>query len=186
MPSLDAGLYLMTQEVLYDGYVKSVNACAFLTEPNPNPQGTGQITLIFFGAVYRLMDNKFKRITDTGRYFSTISLGDTFGCNMLDIPSEIQAKVLKGDRPGVLIPQQNCVQNFLDLPLTYACSAHVNIVDRTKNCSQSLYFNRTRLEGGNVPDELNAIDGYPMDVFINVDITIGRLLLSCNHGRREG
>ena len=55
----------MSQEVPFDGYIKSVNACAFLVEPNPNPQGTNEITLIFFSAGYRRMENTFRRITDT-------------------------------------------------------------------------------------------------------------------------
>ena len=51
----------------------------------------------------------------------------------------------------------------------------MNLVDPNKNCSQSLYFNNTGPEGGsNAPAELIATDGQPVDVFINVDIIIGR------------
>ena len=165
----------MSQEVPFDGYIKAVNACAFLTDPNPNPGGAGQTTLIFFGASYRLMGSNFKRITATGQFFATIKVGETFGCNMLNIPIEYPQKVQKGDRPGVLVIARNCFQNFLDLSQIYACSGHVNIIDPVKNCSQSLYFNITRLEEGiNMPSELNAIEGLPTDVFINMDIIIGR------------
>ena len=48
VPSLDTGLYLLSQEVPFDGYIKALNACAFLTEPDPNPESTGVISLVFF------------------------------------------------------------------------------------------------------------------------------------------
>ena len=165
----------MSQDVPFDGYIKALNACAFLTEPDPNPQGTDVINLIFYAAGYRLVGSTFERITDTLSFFFDINVGETFGCNVVNIPNEQQPKVLKGDRPGVLIQQQECIQRSI-LPPSYVCSAHVNIIDPVKNCSQSLYFNNTRLVGRDLdmPAELSAINGRPVDAFINLDIIIGK------------
>ena len=175
MPSLDTGLYLMSQEVLFDGNIRSVNACAFLVEPNPNPRGTNEITLIFFAAGYRLMGNAFRRITDTLFFSISIAVGEIFGCNTINyLASGQQHMMLKGDRPGVFVLQQECNQFSLQPPV-YLCSAYVNLVDPIVNCSQSLYFNNTSLEqNGALPAELAAIDGHPVNVFINLDITIGK------------
>ena len=79
--------------------------------------------------------------------------------------------MLKGNRPGVLVLQQECNQFSLN-PQSYFCSGHVNIIDPNKNCSHSLHFNNPRLEDGDMTAELNAVDGCPADVFI---IDIGEL-----------
>ena len=173
MPSLDTGLYLMSQEAPFDGHVKSVNACAFLVESNPNPQGTDEIVLFFSVAGYRLMGNIFRRITDTQFFSIGITVGEIFGCNTINFPDQ-QQMMLKGERPGVFVLQQECNQFSLQPPF-YTCSAHVNLVDPIMNCSQSLYFNNTSLDdGNNMPAELTAINGHPVDVFINLDIVIGK------------
>lgn len=179
VPSLDTGMYLMSQEFPFEAYVRTVNACAFLTEPNPNPQGNGVIRLPLLATVYRLMGNNFRQVTDTLLFSITINVGETFGCNIIDLSTLAlleRPKVKEGDRPGVFILQDGCFQSLI---LGYSCPAHVNLVDPIKNCSQSLYFNNTELENGaNIPAELNAIDGYPVDVFINLDIDIGELCQS--------
>ena len=110
VPSVNTGLYLMSQDVPFDGYIKALNACAFLMEPDPNPQGTGVIMLVFYAAGYRLVGSTFERSSDTLSFFFNINVGETFGCNMVNIPNEQQPKVLKGDRSGVLIQQQECIQ----------------------------------------------------------------------------
>ena len=164
----------MSQEAPFDGYIKSVNACAFLVDSNPNPQVTDEITLLFFAAGYRLMGNIFRRITDTLEFTISIPEEETLGCNIINLADRQQPMMLKGDRPGVFILQEECLQ-FSLLPPTYICSAHVNLVDPIMNCSQSLYFNNTSLEGRNImPAELTAINGHPVDVFINLDIVIGK------------
>ena len=173
MPSLDTGLYLMSQEAPFDGYVKSVNACAFLIEPNPNPQGTNEIILLFSAAGYRLMGNAFKKITATLDFSIIITAGEVFGCNVINLASGQQPMMLKGDRPGVFVLRQECIQ-FSFLPPTYLCSAYVNLIDPIMNCSQSLYFNNTSLEDEGMPTELTAINGHPVNVFINLDIIIGK------------
>ena len=173
-PSLDTGLYLMSQEAPFDGNIKSLNACAFLVEPNPNPQGTNEIILFFFAAGYRLMGNAFRRITEPLFFSISIAVGEIFGCNTINLASGQQYMMLKGDRPGVFVLQQECNQFSLQPPV-YFCSAHVNLVDPIMNCSQSLYFNNTSLEqNGALPAELAAIDGHPVNVLLNLDITIGK------------
>ena len=174
MPSLDTGLYLMSQEAPFDGYIKSVNACAFLVESNPKPQGTDEIMLFFFVASYRLMKNTFRRITDTLVFTTSITVGEIFGCNIINFANQQQPMLLKGDRPGVLVSQEECLQ-FSFQPPIYLCSAHVNLDDPIMNCSQSLYFNNTSLEdGSNMPAELTTINGHPVDVFINLDFVLGK------------
>ena len=132
------------------------------------------ITLVLYAAGYRLVGSTFERITNTLSFFFNINVGETFGCNVVSKPNE-QPNVLKGDRYGVLIQQQECIQRSI-MPPFYSCSAHVNIIDPVKNCSQSLYFNNTRLVGRDLdmPAELNAINGHPVDVFINLDVIIGK------------
>lgn len=178
-PAPDTGLYLMTQSAPVDGFLRAFNACGFLVELNPTPAGSNEIILIFFVAGYRLIGNTFRRITPTTFFSYTIYVGETFGCNMINFSAEQENQVVvqKGDRPGVLIQRHDCFQQSLQPP-RYFCSAHVNMIDPRENCSQTLYFNRTLLEGGtNLPAELNAVDGHPMDVFVNLDIVIGMILL---------
>jgi hypothetical protein len=164
----------MSQEAPFNGYIKSVNACAFLVEPNPNPRGSDEIFLVFSVAGYRLMGNTFRAVTGTQQFTISIIVGEIFGCNTITYVDGQQPMMLKGDRPGVLVLQQECIQSSLRPPL-YFCSAHVNLVDPIKNCSQSLFFNNTGLEeDGRMPAELVAINGRPVDVFINLDITIGK------------
>jgi hypothetical protein len=164
----------MSQEAPFDGYIKSLNSCAFLVEPNPNPQGSDMITLFFSVAGYRLMGNTFRAVTDTLQFTVGITVGEIFGCNTITFANGQQPMMLKGDRPGVLILQQECIQFSLQ-PAIYFCSAHVNLVDPIKNCSQSLFFNNTSLEeDASVPAELAAVNGRPVDVFINLDISIGK------------
>ena len=164
----------MSQEAPFDGSIKSVNACAFLVDSNSNPQGTDDhITLIFFVAGYRLMGNIFRRITDTLSFTINIPVGEIFSCNLINVSDQQQPMMLKGVRPGVFVLQDECRQVFVQPPI-YFCSARVNLVDPIMNCSQSLYFNNTSLEDGDMPAELTAINGHPVDVFINLDIVLGK------------
>ena len=164
----------MSQEVPFDSYIRAVNACAFLVDSNPNFPGANEIDLLFFVAGYRLMGNIFRRITNTLLFTITIRVGEIFSCNTINL-SYRQPMMLKGDRPGVFVLQEECLQFSIQPSLTYICSAHVNLVDPIMNCSQSLYFNNTSLEdGNNMPAELTAINGYPVDVFINLDFVLGK------------
>ena len=142
MPSLDTGLYLLSQESPFDGHIKALNACAFLTEPNLNTQGIDTINLYFFVAGYRLIGNTFKRITDTFPFFINIERTRTFGCNVRSLNNEEQlfTRVLKGDRLGVFVDQRDCEPLSVLGQQAYFCPAHVNIIDPLENCSQSLYF----------------------------------------------
>ena len=179
VPSLDTGMYLMSQEIPFDGHIEALNACAFLTEPNPNPRDANQLTLYFFVAGYRLIGNNFKRITGSLQFFINIERTHTFGCTLRNLTSQEKpfARVLKGDRSGVFVDQRDCRPFSIIGQPVYFCPAHVNIIDPVENCSQSLYFNSTRLEGDNmdqVPAELNAVDGNPVNVFINLNTVVGK------------
>ena len=175
IPSLDTGLYIMSQEVPFDGFIKAVNACAFLTDPNLNPQNS-EITLGFLVAGYQLIRNNFQRVTDTLFFSISVPVGEVLGCNTISLISAQQTKnqLYKGNRPGILFLQEECQQTSLQPP-QFFCPAHVNLVDPNKNCSQSLYFNNTGPEDGfDAPAELIATNGHPVDVFINVDFVIGK------------
>ena len=175
IPSLDTGLYIMSQEAPFDGFIKAVNACAFLTDPNLNPQNS-EITLGFLVAGYQLIRNNFQRVTNTLPFSISVPVGEVFGCNTISLTSaqQMENQMHKGNRPGILVSQEECQQTSLRPP-EFICSAHVNLVDPIKNCSQSLYFNNTGPEDGlNAPAELIATDGQPVDVFINLDFVIGK------------
>ena len=172
VPSLDTGLYLLSQEIPSDGRIKAVHACAFLIEPDANPQGKDQITIYFQAAVYRLINNNFKRVTGALFFFIIIEETHTFGCNVINLTMS-EVEVENGDRPGVFIQQQHCEMISVLGQQSYLCPAHVNIMDPVKNCSQSLYFNNTRLEDA-IPTEVNAVEGDPVDVFINIDLVVGK------------
>lgn len=178
MPSLDTGLYFMSKQAPFDGLVNALNACAYLIFPNPEPQGANAITLQFYVAGYRLMGNSFERISNTLSLKFNINTNETFGCHLITFAPEQRTKVLMGDRLGVYVPDEDCHQ-FSTTPPLYYCSAHLNIIDPIKNCSQSLYFNNTKLEDRSMPAVLDAINGHPMDVFLNVDVILGRLKCSC-------
>ena len=173
MPSLDTGLYLMSQEAPFDGHIRELRACSFLTDKKADPQST-MITLRFYVAGYRLMGDIYRRITHTETFFKEISIGEIFGCNQISIPKTQQPELFKGDKIGVFILEDACNKESINPP-TYVCPAHVNIIDPNKNCSQSLFFNNTRLEGKDMPAVLNVFNGYPTDIFVNLDVIIGEL-----------
>ena len=177
VPSLDTGMYMSSQESPFDGRIKALKVCAFLTEPTPNSQDD-LIALYFYTAGYRSMGNKFKMFTSTLYSFFTINRTCTFRCYMRHLTSLEQHEVLKGDRFGVFVGQRGCGLSSSLGQQRYFCPAHVNIIDPVRNCSQSLYFNNTRLEGvsmNQMPAELDAINGHPVDVFLNLDVIVGRL-----------
>ena len=159
----------MSQEFLFSGQLKALRACGFRLI-NSNPPET-EISLIFFVAGYRLVGNSYKRYTDPFMFFLTINASDSFGCDELNLPNGgLQA--FKGDKAGVFVQQAYyCNQFAINSPI-YTCPAHVNMVDTVKNCSQALYFNNTR-DDENMPERINIVDGNPVNIFINMNITIG-------------
>lgn len=165
----------MSKVAPFDGHANALNACAYLTFPDPKPQGSNVITLHFFIAGYRLMGNNFQRISRTLSMHYDIDTDESFGCKMITFAPDQRTKVLKDDRLGVFVPDEDCYQFLISPDPLYYCSAHVNIVDPVKNCSQSLYFNNIKLEDRSMPAVLDATSGHPVDVFINVDVFIGRL-----------
>ena len=157
-----------------DGLVSALNVCAYLVFPNPDPQGADEITLQFFVAGYRLVGSSYQMISGTLRIAFNIYTNETFGCYPVTFAPDKRTAVLKDDRLGVYIPDEDCHQ-FSTIPPLYLCSAHLNIIDPIKNCSQALYFTNARLDDNRMPDILDASNGHPVDLFMNVDVTIGKL-----------
>ncbi len=164
----------MSSSAPSDGLVKALNVCAYLVFPNPDPQGADEITLQFYLAGYRLEGNSYRMISNTLRIFFNIYTNETFGCYPVEFAPDNQPEVLKDDMLGVYVPDEDCHQFFTN-PSDYICSAHLNIIDPIKNCSQALYFSNTRLEDNRMPDRVDARNGHPVDLFLNVDVFIGRL-----------
>ena len=81
-----------------------MNACTLLI--NLSPQNTDEIDLYFYVASYWLVGNNFQRITNTQLLIITINVGETFGCNRLNLINDLQPRVHKGDRSGAFIQQQ--------------------------------------------------------------------------------
>ena len=160
----------MSQEALFSGRRRALRACGFCLI-NSNPPGT-EISLIFFVAGYQLVGNSYVRYADPFMYFLTINASDSFGCDELNIPNG-GLQVSKGDKVGVFVQQAYyCNQFAINSPI-YTCPAHVNMVDAIKNCSQALYFNNTR-DDENTPERISVFDGNSVNIFINMDITIGK------------
>ena len=165
----------MSRVAPFDGHVNALNACAYLTFPDPNPQGVDVISLHFYVAGYRLIGNNFQRISRTLSKEIDIGTDETFGCSMINFGPDQRTEIQKGDRLGVFVPDEDCYQFSVSPNPRYLCSAHMNIIDPVKNCSQSLYFNNIKLEDHSMPAVLDAINGHPVEMFINVDVFIGRL-----------
>ena len=160
----------MSQEVLYSGQLKALRACGFRLI-NSHLPGT-EISLIFFVAGYQLVGNSYVRHTNPFMFFLTINASGSFGCGELNIPSGV-LQVYKGDKAGVLVQQAYyCNQFSINSPIN-TCPAHVNMVDPVKNCSQALYFNNTR-DDETMPERISVFDGNPVDIYINMDVTIGK------------
>ena len=163
----------MSQEAHFSGRLKALRACGFRLINSSSHRPGAQISLIFFVAGYQLVGNSYVRHTDPFTFFLTIDASDTFGCGDLNIPGNAGLPVYKGDKAGVFVQQAYyCNQFAINSPI-YTCPAHVNMIDPVKNCSQALYFNNTR-DDENMPERISVFDGNPVDIFINMDITIGK------------
>jgi hypothetical protein len=175
----------MSSSAPSDGRVQALNVCAYLVFPDPDPQGADKITLQFYVAGYRLIGNSYRRISNTLRIFFNIYTNETFGCypaGPIVFTPENRPEVLKDDMLGVYVPDEDCHQFSANPPL-YSCSAHLNIIDPDKNCSQALYFSNTRLEDNRMPDRVDARNGHPVDLFLNVDVFIGMLYYNLYTGQ---
>lgn len=171
-PSPDYGLYLMSHEAPNNGRLKALRACGFHLDSIPYYPGT-EISLIFFVAGYQLVGNNYERHTDQFPFELTVNASGSFGCGDLLIPFG-GLPVSQGDKTGIFIQRGDCSLRAIN-SLEYTCPAHINMIDPVKNCSQALYFNNTR-NHENMPKRIKAIDGYPVNVFINMDITIGKYI----------
>ena len=173
MPSPDTGLYLMSQDAQTSGWLRRLQACGFLVNSIP----TIATDLIFYVAFYKLVGNYYERHTEQFVYALTINVNDSFGCGDLNI-SPGTFPVLKGDKAGVFVQHGNCYQRVIN-SLEYTCPAHINMVDSPSNCSQALYFNST-MNNETIPERIHIVNGNPVNVFINMNITIGKSLIFCS------
>ena len=174
-PSPDTGLYLMSHETPNVGKLKALRACGFHLDSIPYYPGT-EISLIFFVAGYQLVGNSYERHTNQFPFQLAVNDSGSFGCSNFLIPFG-GLPVSQGDKAGIFIQRGDCSLRAIN-SLEYTCPAHINMIDPVKNCSQALYFNNTRNDE-NMPERINAIDGYPVNVFINMDITIGKSTAMC-------
>lgn len=173
-PSPDTGLYISPLEIPYNGRVRSLRTCGFLLDPDANPQGTDAITLYFSLAVYRLTGNSYRRVSDVEDIPFNIHANATFGCQEKNYADDALPVVTKGDRTGLLIHSDDCNQLLVDPTPVYTCPVHVVMTDPLANCSQAFYFNSTRLDR-TMPEEVNVVNGLPVNVFMNLEFTVGKL-----------
>ena len=178
MPSPDTGLYLMSQEAQTSGWLRGLRACGFLV--NSIPSIATDPGLIFYVASYKLVGNYYERHTEQFSFALTVNANGSFGCGNFNLPSGM-LPVSKGDKAGVFIQPGNCYPHAINSP-EYTCPAHINMIDSPSNCSQALYFNST-MDDKMMPERIHVVDGNPVSVFINLNITIGKssmLILLCN------
>ena len=163
----------MSQEIPNSGRLKALRAYGFCLDSIPRHPVT-KLSLIFFVAGYRLIGSRYERLTDQFPFELTVNANGSFGCGNFFLPSG-GLLASKGDKAGIFVQQDDCNKRAIN-SLEYTCPAHVNMSDPVKNCSQALYFNSTR-DDESMPKSINVIDGYPVNVFINIDMTIGKAAL---------
>ena len=169
MPSADTGLYLLSQEIPYNGILTSVKACGYVVDREATD--TDNKTKVFFQVTaYRLEGDNYIQIHDPYYIGFSIKGNETFGCGNMsfqvtDPKKKFEPWLLsKGDMIGVIIePGDDCSGS--------QCPLHVNMIDPGTNCSQAFYYNRTTKT---TTDTLEAQDGIPDDIFINLNVTIGK------------
>ena len=169
-PSPDSGLYLMSQEAPINATLKALRACGFHLDSIPYYPGA-EISLIFLVAGYQLVGNSYERHTAQFPFELSVNDSGSFGCSNHLIPFG-GLPVFQGDKAGIFIQRGDCSLRAIN-SLEYTCPAHVNMIDPVKNCSQALYFNSTSKDE-NMPERISVGDGHPVNVFINMDITIGK------------
>jgi hypothetical protein len=170
----------MSQEALSTGWLRGLRACGFKFNSGSIPNYLKSLSLIFFVASYKLNGNYYERHTDQSTFELTVNTTgtDSFGCGSFDIPSGT-LRVDKGDKAGVFIQREKCNTRAIN-SLEYTCPAHINMVDSpSNNCSQAFYFNST-MKDEMMPDRISVADGNPVNVFINMNITIGKFLILCS------
>ena len=172
-PSLDTGLYLLSQDVPYDGRLRALNSCGFVVDSSAREHNESDITMFFFVVAYRQSDNDFKQLFVP--FPVAFGIGnETFGCDEHVLENSDDFHLLRGDRIGVFIQRSSCLlfQN------RFACPAHVNINDPyAENCSQVFYFPDTAtLPGTDFPSPSSLNNGNPGNVFINMDVMIGKII----------
>ena len=154
--------------------VTKLRTCGFLLDQDREtvPREASEITLFVFVIAYRLMGDSYHQLYQPYPIHFAVNSTDTFGCGENNITS-LEWVLSHGDRIGVLIQQIQC---FTFSVGAFFCPIHVNLVDPIENCSQAHYFADTASVAHlDIPQELNIYDGNADNVFINLDITVGKL-----------
>ena len=177
-PSEDSGLYLLSQHVPVDGKISRVKTCGFLLARDRNKlvhEITG-LSMFTFISVYKQVGESYVRLYSPYLLNYNVNKTEQFGCGVCDLTS-LGWIVSRGDRLGILIPNIGCFQlSKSPSQVITTCPAHINLIDPVKNCSQAYYFrgSASMLTGGEIPEMLSLQDGHPEDVFMNLEITIGK------------
>ena len=172
-PSMDTGLYLLSQSVPYNGTLRELDTCAFVIAANYRDR-IANATLFFFVTAYRQVGDNYQRLYEPVPFAFGISGNDTFECSRHTLGTG-DFQLLRGDRIGVFIQDSPCVT----FSGTFACPAHVNLVDPQENCSQVIYFpNTATLQGINLPPSHSLTDGNLENFFINMDAIIGKVFIA--------
>lgn len=175
-PSSATGVYLLSQVVPLEGTVTKLRMCGFLLNQDREaiPRDSREITLFAFVIAYRLMGDSYHQLYQPYPFNFVVNSTDIFGCGENGI-TNLEWVLSQGDRIGVLVQQIQCFPFSVDSSVAISCPIHVNLVDPIENCSQAHYFPSTASVGGpDIPQELNINDGNAEDIFINLDITIGK------------
>ena len=145
-----------------------------MVDSNAREQNENVITMFFFLVAFRQSDNDYKQLFEPFPVASGISGNETFGCNEHVLENSDDFHLLRGDRIGVFIQRSSCVR-FAN---NFACPAHVNINDpHAEDCSQVFYFPDTAtLPGTDFPSPSSLNNGNPGNVFINMDVVIGKAI----------
>ena len=130
-----------------------------------------------FISVYKQVGESYVRLYSPYLLTYNVNKTEQFGCGVCDLTS-LGWVVSRGDRLGILIPNIGCFQlSMSPSQVITTCPAHINLIDPVKNCSQAYYFRgsaTSMLTGGEIPVEVSLQDGHPEDVFMNLEITIGK------------
>ena len=174
-PSLDTGLYLLSQAVPYNGTLRELDTCGYVVATKTEGENVTTITQFFFVTAYRQVGDNYRRLYDPLPFAFSIGGNETFGCRRQRIDTENAADfhLQEGDRIGIFIQDSPCVT----FQGTFACPAHVNLVDLEKSCSKVIYYPETAsLTGINLPESQSVNSGNPEGVFMNLDVIIGEII----------
>ena len=76
-PSMDTGLYLLSQVVPHNGTLSELDTCGYVVATNTVEENA---TLFFFVTVYRQVGENYQRLYEPIPFAFSISESKTFGC----------------------------------------------------------------------------------------------------------